>query len=599
MLFRQGARELTPNLAYRDKFRRTQMRRLGYVVTIVLAVALTVSAGHAKDGDGKLKIKVSPKQADVFIDGNAMRQGTHSFTLSPGKHTVEVVNYGYQPSTQDVDITAGKTTPLDVKLTAEGGAVSGPYGDIQFDGDHTRAAVLSNGDTPAYFVGHVDEFDNDWIWHQNLMLPAGSHHLTVTLEGKTVWSGDVTVVAGKKVVVNLSNGTQKTVNWTRGEKLKDLARFKAGIASAAVAVAPVTGSFSASPTNINCGQTSTLTWQSTDAVDTDISGGVGKVQPSGTQSVEPHATTAYDFTAKGPGGTYAGNSTVDVNTKVDASISANPTEVHYHKIGDKVVQQDSTTLTWQTSNASTITVDGKTVEASGSQTEQPTPADTSEIPQGQPARTIDETKNYTLNASNVCGGSATETAPVHIVGEIEPIPQVTLQSIFYPTAYPVERHEQVGLVKSQQDALTTLATGFKKYLEYDPDAKLSIEAYADIRGPVKYNQDLSERRVERVKQFLVDQGISGDKIETAAYGKQRPLPKSEVKQLESSNPAAQPKFMARRANTDWLAYNRRVDIVLLPSGKKSTQFYPNSAPDVRIIWQEPRPALSKVQAASQ
>ncbi|HVB86215.1 MAG TPA: OmpA family protein, partial [Candidatus Dormibacteraeota bacterium] len=174
-----------------------------------------------------------------------------------------------------------------------------------------------------------------------------------------------------------------------------------------------------------------------------------------------------------------------------------------------------------------------------------------------------------------------------------------LQSIFYPTAYPVKRHEQVGLVKSQQDELTTLATGFKKYLEYDPDAKLSIEAYADIRGPVRYNQDLSERRVERVKQFLVDQGISGDKIETAAYGKQRPLPKSEVKQLESSNPAPAPKYMARRANADWLAYNRRVDIILLPSGKKSTQFYPNSAPDVRIIWQEPRPALSKVEAASQ
>lgn len=574
------------------------MRRLGYIVTIVLAVALAVSAGFAKSGDGKLKIKVSPKQADVFIDGNAMKQGSHSFTLSPGKHTVEVVNYGFKPSTQDVDITAGKSTPLDVKLDPEGGKVSGPFGLVIFNGN-PRAAVLSNGDNPAYFVGHVDEFNNDFIWHQNLLLPPGTHHITVTLLGKTLWSGDVKVEANKKTVVYINSGKQKTEAWKRGEKIKDVPRFKAGIASAQVAVAPVTGSFSTSSANINCGQSSTLTWQSSDAVDTDISGGVGTVQPSGTQSVSPHATTTYGFTAKGPGGTYTGSSDVNVNTKVDASISANPAEVHYHKIGDKVVQQDSTTLTWQTSNASTITVDGKTVDASGSEMEQPTPADTSEVSQGQPARNIDETKNYTLNASNVCGGSATETAPVHIVGEIEPIPQVTLQSIFYPTAYPVKQHEQVGLVKSQQDELQTLATGFKKYLEYDPDAKLSIEAYADIRGPVRYNQDLSERRVERVKQFLVDQGISGDKIETAAYGKQRPLPKTEVKQLESSNPAAAPKFMARRANADWLAYNRRVDIILLPSGKKSTQFYPNSAPDVRLIWQEPRPALRKVEAASQ
>lgn len=574
------------------------MRRLGYLLTFALALTLAAGVSFAKDGDGKLKVKVSPKQADIFIDGQAMRQGNHSFSLSPGKHTVEVVNYGYKESKQDVDITAGKSTPLDVTLQPEGGDVAGPFGDVQFKGS-PRAAVLSNGDTPAYFVGHVDEFDWDWIWHQNLMLPAGKHHLTVTLKGKTIWSGDVNVVVDKKVVVDLSNGTQKTVDWKRGEKLKNLPRFKAGIASAAVAVAPVTGSFSASPANINCGQSSTLTWQSADAVDTDISGGVGTVQPSGSQSVSPHATTTYDFTAKGPGGTYSGSSTVDVNTKVDASISANPAEVHFRQIGNKVVQQDSTTLTWQASNADSITVDGKTVEASGSETVQPAPADTSEVAEGQPARTIDETKDYTLHATNVCGGSATETAAVHIVGDVEPIPQVTLQSIFYPTAYPARRHPQVGLVKSQQDSLQTLATGFKKYLEYDPDAKLSIEAYADVRGPVRYNQDLSERRVERVKQFLVDQGISGDKIETAAYGKQRPLPRSEVKQLESSNPAPQPKYMARRSYADWLAYNRRVDIILLPSGKKSTQFYPNSAPDVRLIWQEPRPALRRVESASQ
>lgn len=574
------------------------MRRLGYFLTLALALALVASAGYAKDTDGKLKIKVSPKQAYVFIDGNAMREGSRSYTLSPGKHTVEVVNYGYQASTQDVNIEAGKSTPLDVALQPEGGKVSGPFGDVQFKGDNARAAVLSNGDTPKYFVGHVDEFDWDWIWHQNLLLPPGTHHITVTRQGKMIWSGDVNVVAGKKVTVDLANGSQKTSNWTRGEKLKDLARFKAGIASAAVAVAPVTGSFSASNANINCGQSSTLNWQSTDAVDTSISN-VGNVQGSGSQSVSPHATTTYDFTAKGPGGTYTGNSTVNVNTKVDASISANPAEVHYRKIGDKVVQQDSTTLTWQTSNADSITVDGKTVEASGSETVQPAPADTSEVAEGQPARTVDETKNYALSATNVCGGSATENAAVHIVGSVEPIPQVTLQSIFYPTAYPERTHAQVGLVKSQQDALQTLATGFKKYLEYDPDAKLSIEAYADVRGSVGYNQDLSERRVERVKQFLVEQGVSGDKIETAAYGKQRPLPRSDVKQLVSTNPQPQPKFMARRDYADWLAYNRRVDIILLPSGKKSTQFYPNAAPDARLIWQQPMPSLSKVEAASQ
>ncbi|HUA01136.1 MAG TPA: OmpA family protein [Candidatus Aquilonibacter sp.] len=569
------------------------MRRFAYLFILALAIALGATTGSAQNG--KLKIKVTPKQAYVFVDGNAIRDGSQSISLSPGKHTVVVVNYGYKISTQDVNIEAGKSTPLDVKLDSYGGNVAGPFGLVIIEGD-PRAAVLSNGTTPGYFVGHVDEFNHDWWWHQNLLLPPGTHHLTVTHQGKTVWSGDVNVVADKKTVVYMNDNKQKTVSWGRGEKLKDLPRFKAGMASATVVVAPATGSFSASASNINCGQSSTLNWQTADTVDANISG-IGTVQPSGSQSVSPHATTDYAFTATGPGGAVKGDATVNVNTKVDASINANPAEVHYRKIGDKVITQDSTTVTWQTSNADSVTVDGQKVAVSGNETIQAQPADASQVPDGQPARTVDETKNVTLNATNVCGGSATETAAIHIVGSVEPIPAVTLQSIFYPTDYPDKKNPQVGLVKSQQAELSTLADGFKKYLEYDPDAKLSIEAHADERGSKPYNQDLSERRVERIKAYLVEQGISGDKIETAAYGKDQPMPDATVKELEDTNPATPPKARLKAKHTDWLAYNRRADIVLMPSGKKSAQFFPHGADDSGLIWQLPKPPLKKVEAA--
>ena len=566
-----------------------------FLRTLSLVIAVALGATAAFGQNGKLKPNLSPKQAYLFVDGNAIREGNHTVSLSPGKHTVVVVNYGYKSVTQDVNIEAGKTTPLDVKLEPVGGTVAGPFGDVQFKGD-PRAAVLSNGTTPPYFVGHVDEFDHDWVWHQNLLLPPGTHHITVAHQGKTVWSGDVKVEANKKVTIDLGkNGEQKTTDWKRGEKLKDLPRFKAGIASAEVAVAPVSGQFSASATNINCGQSSTLNWQTSETAEANISG-VGAVQPSGSQSVSPRATTTYNFTAPGPGGVVNGNATVNVNTKVDASLTANPTELHYRKIGDKVITDDSSTLTWQTSNADSITVDGKTVAASGTQTEQALPSDTSAVPEGGQARTIDENKSYTLNATNVCGGSATQTASVHITGSVEPIPAVTLQSIFYPTDYPDKRNAQVGLVRSQQLALATLAGGFKKYLEYDPDAKLSVEAYADERGSKPYNQDLSERRVERIKQYLVDQGIAADKVETAAYGKERPMDRATVGTLESTNPNAPPKARLRDKRTDWLAYNRRADIVLLPSGKKSAQFFPHNADDSKLIWQLPKPALKKVEA---
>jgi len=570
------------------------MRRLGYVFTLAVAIAMLASATFAQEG--KLKIKVTPPQAYLFVDGNAINDGSHTIKLAAGKHTVVVVNYGYKISSQDVNIEAGKTTDLNVALEAYGDKVSGPWGRVYISGTDPRAAVLSNGKTPGYLVGHVDEFDNDfWIWKQELLLPPGTHHLTITRAGKELWSGDVKVEAGKKTSINVGKNSQVETDWSKRDadltKKAPLPRFHAGIASATIVVAPVKVSVTNSTASINCGQSTNLEWTTTDAVDVSYDNGVGKVAGSGSQAVSPHATTTYTLTAVGPGGTVTGTETVNVNTTVVASLNAAPAELHYRKIGDKVITDDSGTLTWTTSNADSaeITPIGK-VDLNGSQAVKADPSKTD-------IGSVDEQKSYTLTATNVCGGSSTQTAAFHVTGSIEPIPEVVLQSVFYPTDYPDKKNPQVGLVKSQQLELATLAAGFKKYLEYDGDAKLSVEAYADIRGSKPHNQDLSERRVERIKQYLVDQGISADKIQTAAYGKERPLEKSEVKTLESTNPNPAPKARARNAQGTWYAYNRRADIILLPSGKKSAQFYPNNADDSGVIWQIPKPALKKVEAA--
>jgi hypothetical protein len=571
------------------------MRRIGYIFTLALVLAL-LSATASFAQDGKLKIKVTPPQAYVFVDGNAIREGSHSIKLAAGKHTVVVVNYGYKISTQDVNIEAGKSTDLNVALEAYGDKVAGPWGRVYISGTDTRAAVLSEGKTPGYFVGHVDEFDNDfWLWKQELLLPPGTHHLTITRGGKELWSGDVNVEAGKKVSINVGKNTQKTTDWSKRDadltKKAPLPRFHAGIASATIVIAPVKATITNTTANINCGQSTNLEWQTTDAVDVSFDNGVGNVASSGSQAVSPHATTTYTMTATGPGGKVTAAEVVNVNTAVTATLAANPTELHYLKMGDKVITDDSGTLTWTTTNADSVNIDpiGK-VDLNGSQAIKADPTK-------QDMGPVDETHTYTMTATNVCGGSSTQTAAVHVTGSIEPIPEVVLQSVFYPTDYPDKKNPQVGLLKSQQLDLATLAAGFKKYLIYDPDAKLSIEAHADVRGSKPFNQDLSERRVERIKQYLVDQGIAADKIQTAAYGKDRPMEKSEVKTLESTNPNAPPKARLRNVTGDWYAYNRRADIVLQPSNKTSTQFYPHNADDSGILWQIPKPSLKKVEAA--
>jgi peptidoglycan-associated lipoprotein len=565
-------------------------KSLALVPFLAMVVTLTLAA-PAFAQDGKLKIKVSPKQAYVFVDGNAIREGSHTMKLSAGKHSVGVYNYGYTSQTQDVDITAGKTTNLDVKLQASGGDVSGPFGDIELKGD-SRAAVLLNGKTPAYFVGHVDEFNFNWLWwHQRLLVKPGTYQIDVTRGGNTVWSGSVTVQAGQRVTVVLHNGNTKTKDWKQGNTLPAQPRFKAGLVNTTVAVAPVTGTFSASPTQINCGDNATLTWSSTDAVDVNITEVGAQQQGSGSQTVSPKATTTYNFTATGPGGTVTQSQTINVNTQPTATLTLNPTEVRYHKIGDKVKEDGTSTLNWTTSNASSVTIDPiGNVQTNGSQ-------QVTAQPKQQNVGPIDENQTFTLTATNVCNGSTTQTANLHITGSIDPMPVVTLESVFYPTAYPVKEHPDVGLVTSQQQSLNEVAATFKKYLDYDDTAKLTVVGHADVRGSSPYNEALSQRRADRVKDYLVSQGISADKIETRAEGKERQLDNSEVKQLQDQDPAKPEKWMMRRDHNTWLAYNRRVDIILQPTGQESTKFYPNGASDAKLLWQMPKPNLRMVRQA--
>src|SRR6201998_1835945 len=268
----------------------------------ILALVLGAAPANSQSDAGGLKIHVNPKQAYVFVDGNAIRDGSQTIQLSAGKHSVGFYNYGYIPETQTVDIIAGERISLNVDLQKSGDKVSGPFGDIELN-DHPRAAVLLNGNTPDYFVGHVDEFDNNWIWHQWLLVKPGTYQLTATQKGQTIWSGPVTVKAGERVIVDLNhNGAIKTRDFTQGLNLGPQPRFETGVASAMVPIAPVTAQLSAQANQVTCGQSTDLNWKSTDAVDTSITN-IGNVSANGERAVSPMRATTYDLIAKGPGGT--------------------------------------------------------------------------------------------------------------------------------------------------------------------------------------------------------------------------------------------------------------------------------------------------------
>ncbi len=560
--------------------RSESLARMFLFAFSALLIGAAPAVAQGGTSTGRVKIHVSPKQAYVFVDGKAIRDGSQAMALAAGKHDVGIYNYGYSPKTQSVDVVAGKTMDLNVTLQPSGDKVSGPFGDIELKG-HPRAAVLLNGTTPPYFVGHVDEFDNNWIWHQWLLVKPGTYQLTATQKGKTIWSGPVSVKEGQRVIVNLNqNGKIATRDFKAGLKLGPQPRFDAGTASAMVPIAPVTAQLSASQTQTSCGEPAMLIWKATNAVDASISN-VGNVAESGDRSVNPTQTTTYQLVAKGPGGEAQQAATINVNTQPTATIALSRAEVRYHKIGDKVIEQDAANLSWSAPNGDQVTIQPLgNVAASGSKSIEA-------MPDQSGVGAINRDVTYTLHVTNACGGTATRTATLHIVGSIDPPPPVTLASLFYPTNYPDRRHPKVGLVSSQEKELAQAAATFKNNEQYDQQNKLTVVGHADQRGPQKYNLTLSERRAELVKNYLVSQGIPADKIETRAEGKDHPLTEEQVQKLQSQDKEAPQKWMTARKKATELAYNRRVDVVLEPAGRESTDAYPNDAPDARVLWQRP------------
>ena len=567
----------------------------------IAVVLLTLAGGiSAIAQDGKLTVHVTPKQTYIFLDDHALGEASrhHNINLSAGSHKVELVNYGYTPTTRTVTITAGKTEKLDVTMEPVAGTVSGPFGAMTIEGA-SRDAVLLNGKTPDFFVGHGDEFNHDWWWKQELVVPPGTHQVTVMAADKEAWSGSVNVPANQRVVIDVPKGVRKTVAWPRGEKLGSRPRFTVGTASATVAVAKPTAQLSATTAQVNCGDSSGLKWTSTDAPKVEITP-IGSVAASGEQTVQPKQTTNYEMTATGPGGTATSTAAVNVNTAVQADLGLSPAEVTYKKVGDKVVEEGGSALNWKAANASTVSIDPLgTVDPTGTRTLQVAPKKTDPGP-------VDENVTYTLTASNGCGGTDTKTATLHIVGMIEPEIKLSARSVYFQTDRPRSIKNDKALLPSEQEVLKSVAATFQKALSYKSDARLVLSGHADKRGAKGYNKDLSERRAELAKKFLVEQGVPADSIQTEAYGEEKNLGPDEVKQLVESNPDLSPEARERalqKLPTIVLANNRRVDMTLSTTGEESAKNYPFMSEDYTLLADrngpEKKPAENGVEPAAQ
>jgi peptidoglycan-associated lipoprotein len=183
--------------------------------------------------------------------------------------------------------------------------------------------------------------------------------------------------------------------------------------------------------------------------------------------------------------------------KPTVNLQASPTTIQ---------RGQSATLTWSSTNATTLSLSPGVGNVSAEGSQSVTPQDST---------------TYTLTATGP-GGSA--DANVRITVSVPPpaarAPEPTIQQLFdreVKDAY--FDYDKADIRTDAKEALSQTAQFLRSY----PQVKVVVEGHCDERGSTEYNLALGDRRAAAAKQFLTSLGISADRMETVSYGKERPF----------------------------------------------------------------------------
>jgi outer membrane protein OmpA-like peptidoglycan-associated protein len=86
-----------------------------------------------------------------------------------------------------------------------------------------------------------------------------------------------------------------------------------------------------------------------------------------------------------------------------------------------------------------------------------------------------------------------------------------------------------------QDGAQTALLDVVKQLQANPSLVVDLEGYTDSTGDPTYNVDLSQRRVEAVRRFLVDKGIELNRLNSIGLGSAKPMADNKTKAGRDQN----------------------------------------------------------------
>ncbi len=171
---------------------------------------------------------------------------------------------------------------------------------------------------------------------------------------------------------------------------------------------------------------------------------------------------------------------------------------------DVIQQGQSTELTWQTKNATDITISGLgTVPSSGSRAVTPNMSTTYNLVAKGPGGTRDASARVTVNPKV----AAAAPSPTD-----EELFAKNVKDVFFDFNKSNVRPDEVSV--AQHDA---------NFLVQHPNVKVLIEGHCDDRGSVEYNLALGTSRAQSVKDSLSQKGVSADRLKTISYGKEKPF----------------------------------------------------------------------------
>jgi hypothetical protein len=151
------------------------------------------------------------------------------------------------------------------------------------------------------------------------------------------------------VLVNGSKVVTPTATTTYTITVSNTVLMATETALVTVTSPPPAVAISASPSTIVSGGSSTLTWTTTNATTAAIDNGIGTVPVNGSIVVTPAATTTFTITATGAGGS--------ANASVTVKISELPPTVSITATHETIPPGGSSTLTWTSTNATSVTID--------------------------------------------------------------------------------------------------------------------------------------------------------------------------------------------------------------------------------------------------